>query len=299
VQWKMTERAPCRGASSDRYTSQRSPSASYRMATPVLAFSDRVHADRIAASPVPGAGGGAHPATRPHGRSRLPRPRWAAAAGLAGLLLVAACDPEPAGRPQADDAPAPVPSPTANNTPAAGADRPETRTDTLLLEGMPEPVELRLIRAGQGPLPFSTYVPPDMQAEVTEEGAVARFTAAFAGRPRADAFLEVYLFPPGTGPEQAVASARDYLPGQLGADAPRTGRFEGEEEAQPATLDSFVFTYRRQGQDYTGSIAVLRAAGRLVRVVQHYPAEMGDGFGPRTEMILRHWQWADGSRLQQ
>jgi hypothetical protein len=38
---------------------------------------------------------------------------------------------------------------------------------------------------------------------------------------------------------------------------------------------------------------IARHEERRVRLVSHYPAEYGDGMGPRIARILSHWRWED------
>src|SRR5690606_4159180 len=118
------------------------------------------------------------------------RRRGPVAAHLA-LAFLAACTVESN---EHDDGGAPPPaSPAGAAKPGASADtagataaRPQTRVDTLYLEGMPEPVELTLVRSPAGfPLPFSTYATDDFIVEpagsdVQGDPAV-RFIAAFGG----------------------------------------------------------------------------------------------------------------------
>ena len=219
--------------------------------------------------------------------SRFVRFGWSSgfAAGALCALLVSCA---PAGEaPEVEDPPLPRADATADTTAAPaqavpGAERPETRRDTIMLEGMPEPVTLRLFRTPGGfPLPFSTYFPEDMIAEVTPSGEEVRFVAAFGGQRNDSAFVAARVYPEGATEEEARARLRAALGGAVErASEPAYGW--GEEE------------YVRQGAGTVGRGVLGRHAGRLFHVVVRYPAEYGDGFGPRAGTILDEWRWGDG-----
>jgi hypothetical protein len=163
--------------------------------------------------------------------------------------------------------------------------------DTILIEGMPELVQLRLIRepAGFG-APFSTYVPEGFQVETnaTDSVPAVRFVAAFGGVLNPAAFLEVALYPESISREDAMRRAGSDLP--AGARVP-------EPEAVPwATAE-----WRARGRDahgpFTGVVRLTSHGERFVRVMMRYPLEYGDGLPPRAAVILEEWRWGDGSPL--
>lgn len=232
-------------------------------------------------------------------------------APLLTLLLAACAGADDDREPEADalpgDTAAASDTATAGDTAAASdpADpRPDVRTDTLFLEGMPEPIELGLFRAPDGfPLPFSAYIPSDMAVEVEAEGeagegAAARFVAEFGGHRNDDAFVHVFVFPPGTDANTAIAQARGYKASR-GVPAGKGVEPLGDsEEPQLAwALQAYRFRYESGGTWYQGLIGVGEREGRYFQLVRHYPAEYGDGFGPRAALIEETWRWEDGSRL--
>lgn len=184
--------------------------------------------------------------------------------------------------------------------------RPRSRTDTLMVEGTPEPVRLTLFRSPEGfPLPFSVYVPEDMRAEVEDgdasdaEGSAVRFVAEFGGQRNPGAFVHLFVFPPGTDQNRAIAQARAYevsrgVPVSRGLDPLADS---GREAGMPWALRAFAFRYESGGQWYVGAIGIGEKGGRFYQIVRHFPAEYGDGFGPRAELISRAWRWADGTSL--
>jgi len=230
---------------------------------------------------------------------RMMRRRRPTAAHLV-LAALAACTIESNER---DSGGAPAPSSPAaptqpsgvGDTAGAATARPQTRVDTLLLEGTAEPVELVLVRAPAGfPLPFSTYTTGDFIVEAAEsEGGdpAMRFIAAFGGVRNDGAFLEVAVHPPGESEaeaaahtERAVGAGGDVVaPGEPGLDwAVRRWRIGRRDP---------------RGGRILGFAALGRHGDRWFHVLARYPGEYGDGFGPRADLILEHWRWDDGAPL--
>ena len=182
--------------------------------------------------------------------------------------------------------------------------RPATRTDTIGLEGMPTPMQLRLFQTEEDfPLPFSTYVPPDMAAEVEETagaGASARFVAEFGGRRNDRAFVHLYVFPAGTDRNTAIASVRAYGESR---GIPVSQGLEPIQEPDVTdrmrwAIEPYTFRYQSGGQWFMGTIGVGQHNDRYYQLVRHHPAEYADGFAPRADLIYELWRWADGTGLQ-
>jgi hypothetical protein len=220
------------------------------------------------------------------------------------LLLAAACVPEtpPAesgGEPE-DTLPAPPFNletlPADSAAPVQRADslpaRPEARTDTIEVEGSPQVERLTLVRSPEGfAPPFTTYVPPGLRAEFLAGDSTpsVRFTAAFAGRVNPDAYLQVRVYPRGTAELFARQSVDSYLRGR----DPRQDNVRASTR-WPWAIDAWDFSYGGDaGTPFVGSIALVRHGDRFLHVLAHYPAEYGDGMGPRVAAILREWRWED------
>jgi hypothetical protein len=195
------------------------------------------------------------------------------------------------------DPPPPAPGSLAADTLAGAASaippdpRADTMLDTLLIEGMPEPVAMALVRAPAGfGLPFSTFLPPGLAVEFEAggDGAAVRFLAAFGGSPARSAYLHVRLYPPGTTREDAMNAALVLAGAAAGPASPTEPPFWG--------LDARTFSVPGSGS-ITGRIVIARHGDRLLHVVTHYPAEYGDGLSPRFATILHHWRWEDTGRM--
>ena len=194
---------------------------------------------------------------------------------LAALLPLAACGSDSAS----GDAPAPQ-APVADAPPdtlaqeAPSEEWPLAKAGTIRVEGTEQPTTLTLVREEDFPIPFATYRPEGMTSDwgASDEGAGAHF---FLG----DATLTIFV------------PSRD--PGDLAAWASETAESMGE----PSQLDAFPrwvdAAYSFGGVDVTGSVRAGRHNGRAFYVLETMPLEMGDGFAPRAETVLREWRWLD------
>lgn len=169
----------------------------------------------------------------------------------------------------------------------------------MRVEGMPEVMELALFRADDFPLPFSAYVTADMAAERTDERTV-HFFAEFGGQRQEDAFLHLFVFPEGTGRQEALATAKGY---KTGRGLPVSRGLEPIADAvdRPQldwAMEAYRFRYQAEGRWFGGTLGVGRHDDRFFMIVRHRPVEMGDGFAPRADLIMETWRWGDGSGLQ-
>jgi len=215
-------------------------------------------------------------------------------AALVAVLLILACaeGPERASEDlpstSAPSASAPAPAPRDST-----ATRPATRTDTIPIEGMPEVIELDLVRSSPGfPLPFTTYATSDFAVEAGEHMGLptVKLVAVFAGVRNEDAFVEIAAYPAGTSEGDAPVLAQGVL-GEGAEAVPPSETSDGWAVAEWRLMDS-------SGPDTV--IARLRLGRRkshYFHVLQRYPAAYADGMAPRVWVILEEWRWEDGSGL--
>jgi len=132
---------------------------------------------------------------------------------------------------------------------------------TLQIEGSAQPITARFYQPA-ALTPFYTYVPLDLIPETrTEGGGEAHyFIANFAGHRNDDAFLVVFVLPRGSTRDQLMAAAQ-----------------------------RFRRAHSRKG--YSTTLRLHEQDGRLYYVATYYPAEYGDGFGPRAYYVLNAWRW--------
>jgi hypothetical protein len=180
-------------------------------------------------------------------------------------------------------------------------ERPGSIQDTLMLEGMPEVTRSTLVRAPLGfDLPFSTYLPSgiNVQFQTAAEGAGVRFAAAFTGRVDARAYMHVRIYPEGTSRARARDAVGGFLRSRTAGDDP-VDAGDVERAWRPIeppdwALEAYTFDYPgEQGIRYVGRAMIARHGVRFLHVITHYPAEYGDGLGPRFQRILEHWRWED------
>jgi len=176
--------------------------------------------------------------------------------------------------------------------------RPQVLADSVRIEGEWQRDELRLVRSPDGfEPPFTTYLPSGLQVdfETSDSTPSVRFVAAFAGHVNPDAYLQLRLYPEGIA-ELAVHSA---VEAYLGGRDPR-GNGVSPSQGWPWTIEAWDFQYGA-GPDqggFMGTIGIARYGNRFFHALAHYPAEYGDGMGPRFHRILQEWRWEiDGARL--
>jgi hypothetical protein len=218
-------------------------------------------------------------------------PRTATVIFLAALLA-SACDRYPERPADVEEPPRPAARQTAI-------------TDTIMVEGMPEPVTLQLLQSPRdAAIHFSTYVPERLDARLEGGGdtVAVRIAAAFDGTPHPDAWMHIRFYPAGT----TVDEAREMLSAFMATRRPEANPLGGrpaDDPYQPAATppwaeEAHAVQYRGEGDVlFLGHVILATRDGRVFHVLRHYPAEYGDGVEPRFDAVLRHWQWGDGSGL--
>jgi hypothetical protein len=176
--------------------------------------------------------------------------------------------------------------------PTRPADRAAERLIPMEIEGFEERLQFVLYRSPAGfPLPFSTYIPADMVAEAVSsgEGAAIRFVAAFGGLRNEGAAIHMIVHRAGATEADAIAALRELAAG-LGTELVEA---PAEESFDWSTRDFRSVALPSRPDAVEGVMTVGRRADRYFSIVIHYPAEYGDGFGPRSRQILREWRWED------
>lgn len=251
-----------------------------------------------------------HPSRYPL-RARL-RLRLCALA-LAPALAAGACDPvedrpefETEQEPGERTARPPIPQTEATEPqqaypslpplpPESIPQRPREVQDTILIEGMREPTRARLLEAPPDfPVRFSTYVPDGIGSEFEGRGdsASVRFYASFGGAVDRNAYMHVRLYRAAMSRTAASTAATDFV----------RSRAPWRDEATtvqppPWGVEAYTFGYQGDGnRPYTGRMVLGHHRDRYFHVLTHYPAEYGDGLGPRFDRILQHWRWEDTGR---
>ncbi len=221
---------------------------------------------------------------------------------LAALLLVlvpaTGCDRGNDARENPGDTAAALPSSSSGSeaeaTPAGktsptGEERPETKSGTISLEGMPHDVRLQLIQEG---LPFSTYIPENdfvLEQAASDEGTGVRFIAKFGGVLNRDASLS-FFFPT---EESSQAQMEELIGGSQGLGASNGWKTEKLSDAS-SYCPWAVSAYRiEEGEDIIGHACIGMHKGKAFYVIAAYPREYAEGFGPRASLILSEFRWND------
>lgn len=203
------------------------------------------------------------------------------------VLTLAACGGTDAVPPTSEEDAVPDTSdaiPSTGDTPVPVVDLPEAKQDTILLEGMPEPITLELYRTpATFDLPFNTYHPADLMPETIQpaEGQTIRFVANFGGVRTEEAFVEFFVYPPGN----TLQTVREQLEGI----AEGVTRVPEADRRYAWSEEEYAFT---EG-DLVGRYLVGEHGGSYFRVSMVYPIEMGDGFPPRANILLEQLRWLD------
>jgi hypothetical protein len=149
--------------------------------------------------------------------------------------------------------------------------------DSISIEGMRVPVRLNLVQPESANPPFYTYSPPDMlyQAASSGEGDGHYFYTNFNGKKNENAYLLLFVFPAGTSEGEAIELVKAFVASR----------------GAPAPAQYSQFSFDRDGVRFNGAIDLRRHNDRFYYIAMQYPAEYGDGFGPRAKKILEYWKW--------
>lgn len=209
---------------------------------------------------------------------------------LLAVLAAGCAEPEPTPTSPPDGPP--VSADTAAEAPpevSGSFSLPATVTDTLYVEGEPEPVTLRLVQPQGAALPFATYIPEDLdyEASASGEGDSHRFTL---GDPSSEYSATLFLFVPSE--ESGLADPQAYAQA-----------LAGDGVALQALDDAPSWVENGYSWFADGRFGTVRAgtrSGRRFYMVETMQEEMGDGFAPRAGTVLSHWLWLpDGAYLEE
>lgn len=197
------------------------------------------------------------------------------------LNLAIACAPTPTG----NDATSQIsPSPRISETTA----QPPTKTVTDPWTQKPIPVNLY----NQAGIPFTTYVPANefvVDSSSADEGTGVWFYSQLpGGKKQEQAYVHVFF------PTQlrTIDQMRQTLTGEKGL-----LKSNGWQVDQRTTQTAWTWAKERidfQGkgsdQPVMGTVYLGEQHGKVFRVTVHYPADYGDGFAPRAQMIVENLQ---------
>lgn len=158
----------------------------------------------------------------------------------------------------------------------------EIFVDTLSIEGMPEPIEMRSYQTPPGfPTPFSTAYPATMVADTrsTSEGEFIRFVSDADATQDRQVLVEYQLYPD-TSEFQTVYEFNRTRAESYGELSQRTPHIQG-------AVTEFTFV----SPDQSGYIVFGERESRYYSILVRFPSGYSEGYGPRTEAIFDHWEW--------
>lgn len=199
-----------------------------------------------------------------------------------------------------NNVPAANPSTTASNespaatvpAPSSEQERPDTRVIPMTIEGQVIEMELQLF--DQQPLPFTTYVPAeDFQNEVnsSDQGTVAQFFFSPTGKKDEAAYVQIFL----PARYTTIEDMRGLLLSDQGLLASNRWQLVDRTDivSYPWAREKLIYQQQVKEQNFVGSIYIGDYQGRAFYALTHYPAEYGDGFEPRSTIMLENLQFRD------
>lgn len=201
-------------------------------------------------------------------------------------------DAAPTDNPSTTEPDEPEPAPESPDGSAAddpAKNRPETKTDTIELEGNKEEFQFTLHDSPD--LGFSTYIVDDLLAEEASsgEGNAMLVYANFAGQLNEAAKVELFSPSASTTVEEQVESAKEVV---------KSNGFEVKERAGdlPNRFEWSEVEFDIAGQDggeqsLLGTVSVFQHGDRVYRVIVQYPETYEEGFIPRIDKMFKDIVW--------
>ena len=168
------------------------------------------------------------------------------------------------------------------------SNRPATKTATISVEGEKVPITLKLY--DQYSNLFTSYFPDkDFLAEggSSGEGTGVRFIANFGGSRNDNAYVHVAFL----NNLKTFGQLKTFVNAKNGLIASNKWRVvsRNQKVSYPWAKEKIVFS---QGKNIVGSVYLGQQNGKVFYVITHFPAEYGDGFPPRADLILQNLQVA-------
>lgn len=224
-------------------------------------------------------------------------PRVRKAALLLLAALVAGCAGDTEREHLAVDSTAVEASPAGTTATDAAAlpRRPAIVEDSLLIEGLSEPVTLHLF--DEAGVPFTTYLPgryftPDVVT--SGEGTAVRFETASIGEPPAQGVLH-FFFPVGADTLSTAALARqvEHPRGLIATSAWRLTTREEDPDEAPCEWATHRYTFTARASEAGGTLCIGQHGASSFYVLWERSDELVDGFGPRATVVVDRLRWRD------
>jgi hypothetical protein len=177
-------------------------------------------------------------------------------------------------------------TPTPNS---ALKSRPNKKTVTDEWTQRPLPVTLFGARGG---FPFTTYYPESdfvVESGASDEGMGVWFYSKASGKKYESAY--VHFFFPAKPP--SIEGMRRSVIGKRGL--METNKWTVQRRSQNVPYrwakERIDFVQTKGNQSIMGTVYIGEYKGKAFRVTEHFPADYGDGFAPRSSIVLRELQF--------
>lgn len=178
-------------------------------------------------------------------------------------------------------------TPTTDTTKQSA--KPRTKTDTISIEGEKSEVNLKLYDE-VSPV-FTTYFPEEAfvpESASSGEGTGTTFYYNVNGTKNQDVYVSV-SFP--TSPNN-LEEVKKIVTGNGGL--VQTNQWKVVEQTKEVPYswakEKMIFQKSQGSDNIVGEVYLGESEGKVFYVVNHYPAEYGDGFVPRSNLILKNLQ---------
>lgn len=169
----------------------------------------------------------------------------------------------------------------------AASQRPNTKTETISVEGEATPVTLKLFEEASSV--FTTYYPEeDFIAESggSGEGTGTRFYFNAGGTKNENVYVRLFFPAQATTLEQInklVTQERGLLQSNQWKVVERT-----DEVLYSWAKEKIIYQQNTGSEPIGGEVYIGEANGKAFYVVTHYPMEYAEGFRPRADLILKN-----------
>lgn len=196
---------------------------------------------------------------------------------IAVLLLIVGCTAPEASKPDsgnlvASSADSPLESNLSQNLP-------ERKTETIFVEGEPQEITLELYQEDQ--IPVVTYYPDNLSVNsaCSHEGCGVFFELL-------EAQVHVFFPPADTTFEELEMG----VTGDRGLLASNGWQPREYSASTSYPWERKTVQFYDDEKNLLGSVHLGESEGRVFRVTVVFPGDMGDGFAPRADMILKNLQ---------
>ncbi|MBC5796270.1 hypothetical protein H5968_14210 [Sphaerospermopsis sp. LEGE 00249] len=159
--------------------------------------------------------------------------------------------------------------------------RPNNKTATISVEGEKTNISLKLYQEKNI---FSTYFPQEdflVQNKDINKVREVKFTANFGGVKNENAYVK-FVFPDDL---KALEEVKNFINSKDGIIASNKWQIVNRSSTVTYPWAKAKITFS-QGQEIFGNIYIGEEKGKVFYAITHYPAEYGDGFEPRADLIL-------------